>query len=162
MYKREKMVDRRLRALGIEAYVPLKTEARHYKSKMRTVELPLFSSYLFAHITANDYSTVMRDPDVHEIVRFNGEVGRVTDEEIAFLRVVLRSDAAGVSYDPQLVDEIPVGTPVVISGGTLAGTRGIITAARSNSNFVVELRALGAQLGITVEAKYLAPDTSGR
>ncbi len=158
MYKREKMVGRRLSAAGVETYVPLKTEVRHYKTKTRTVELPLFSSYVFARITGAEYAQVLRDPDVFEIVRFNGEVGRVTDEEIAFLRVVLRG--GGKEFAPQAMDEMTVGTPVVISGGTLAGTRGIISAGMSNSNFVVELRTLGISLGITVEAKHLAPDTS--
>ena len=138
MFKREKMVGRRLSAGGVEAYVPIKTEVRHYKTKTRTVELPLFSSYVFARITGAEYAQVLRDPDVFEIVRFNGEVGRVTDEEIAFLKLVLRE--SGEKYDPQLVEGMAVGTPVVISGGTLAGTRGVIMAEKSNSNFVVELR----------------------
>lgn len=158
MYKREKMVGRRLTAGGVETYVPIKTEVRHYKTKTRTVELPLFSSYVFARITGAEYGQVLRDPDVFEIVRFNGEVGRVTDEEIAFLKLVLRE--SDEHFDPQLVEGMAIGTPVVISGGTLAGTRGVIMAEKSNSNFVVELRTLGVSLGITVEARYLAADTS--
>lgn len=155
MFKREKLVAKRLRAKGIEAYVPIKTEVRYYKSKTTTVDLPLFSSYAFAKIYAEEYAAVLNDPDVFEIVHFDGEIGRVTEAEIDFLKVILNDTTEG--FAPVQTETLAVGSPVVITGGTLAGTRGIISDEPSNNNFVVELKTLGISLGITVDARLIAP-----
>ena len=97
---------------------------------------------------------MLADPDVFEIVRFQGEVGRVTEEEIALLREVLQD--GGETYDPTIRDRIRVGTPVVIAGGALAGTKGRVMEQTGKHNFAVELRTLGVELVISVDAKYLS------
>ena len=156
MYKREKLVGRRLAAHGIETYVPLKREVRRYRSKTVTVELPLFSSYVFVRLSAKRYPEVLADPDVFEIVHFQGDVGRVTDEEIELLRRILRDPGDG--YDPEPLVGLLAGTPVIISGGTLAGTRGFVVEQQGNRNFVVELRTLGVSLSLVVSRQLLTPD----
>ena len=158
MFKREKVVQKRLQASGLETYVPLRTQVKHYRSKTVTAQVPLFSSYVFVRITAAEYGQVLRDSDVFEIVRFRGEVGRVTDDEIALLRQILRDPRDG--FDPVTVRGLAAGTPVVLSGGTLAGTRGFVLAAQGKHNFVVELQTLGISLSLVVAAELLTVDTS--
>lgn len=155
-FRREKSAMKRLTALGIESYVPLRKVVRHYKSKTTTTDLPLFSHYVLARITAAEYPRVCAAPDVLEIVRFGGEVGRVTDEEIAFLKTVMRDVDA---FEPEVYEGLAVGTPVVITGGTLAGTRGTILEEQTGSKCVVELSTLGVKLAITVQKAAIAPDT---
>jgi len=154
MYKREKMVAKRLKAKGIESYVPLRTVVRHYKSKTKTLEIPLFSSYTFIRLTAKQYPIVLLDDDVFEIVKFQGEVGRVTDEEIDFLKRILRDSEA--DYAPEMYDGLLPGTPIVLSGGTLAGTKGKIVEQQGNKKFVVELQTLGVSLLLTVSQEHFS------
>lgn len=154
MYKREKMVDKRLSAQDVECYVPLITEVRHYKSKRKVLRTPLLSSYVFVRLSAKQYPTVLTDPDVFEIVRFQGEVGRVTEDEIDFLRKILHDGEE--DYDPRVREGLGAGTPVVITGGALAGTKGKILSQRGKHNFAVELHTLGVTLEINVDAHFLA------
>lgn len=156
MFKREKLVGKRLKSRGLESYVPLKKEVRRYKSKTVTVELPLFSSYVFVRLSAKRYAEVLGDPDVFEIVHFKGEVGRVTDEEIDLLRRILRDPADG--FDPEPFAGLVPGTPVIISGGTLAGTKGLVIEQQGNRNFVVELRTLGISLSMVVARELLTAE----
>ena len=121
MYKREKVVSKRLGAAGMETYVPLRTVVKHYASKTVVSHVPLLSSYVFVRLTAKQYPVVLADGDVFEIVRFNGEVGRVTDEEIALLKTVLRD--GGEDFEPQTAEGLGEGAEVVVNGGALAGTR---------------------------------------
>ena len=155
-FRREKSAAKRLAVLGIEQYVPLRKVVRHYKSKTTTTVLPLFSTYVFARITAAEYARVCAVPDVLEIVRFGGEVGRVTDDEIDFLKTVLRE---GETYEPEVFEGLAVGTPVVLTGGTLAGTRGVVLAEQTGHKCVVELSTLGVKLAITVHTSAIAIDT---
>ena len=156
MFKREKLVAKRLAAAGVETYVPLRTIVKHYASKTVVSHVPLLSSYVFVRLSAKQYPTVLADSDVFEIVRFNGEVGRVTDEEIDLLRTVLRD--GGDDFAPQPAEGLREGAPVVVNGGALAGTRGRITEERGKHNFVVELTSLGVVLELIVEASLLSAD----
>ena len=154
MFKREKMVERRLRGAGLEVYVPLRTIVKHYKSKTVTSRVPLFSSYVFVRLTAKQYPVVLADGDVFKIVRFQGEVGRVGEEEIQFLKNVLRD--GDEDFQAEEVTGFTVGAEVVIAGGTLAGTKGRILESNGSHNFLVELRTLGLALKVSVRDEHLA------
>ena len=155
MYKREKAIARRFEKAGIECYVPLMTVVRHYKSKTKTLHIPLLSSYIFVKLKAKQYSEVLADVDIFEIVKFQGEVGRVTDEEIAFLKTVLGEEVSK-DYEVNLHKGLVEGTPVVISGGALAGTKGKIVDVQGNRQFIVELQGIGVALRLTVAKNSLA------
>ncbi len=159
MYKRESMVERRLRAQEIEVYVPLITQVRHYKSKRKVLRVPLLSSYIFVRLSAKQYGPVLADPDVFEIVKFQGEVGRVTDEEIRFLKAVLRDDPEE-NYEPEVRQSLRIGSPVVVAGGALAGTKGYVLGQQSKHNFEVELQTLGISLVVTVRSDLLELDAN--
>ena len=160
-FRRERTVASRLAALGFECYVPIATRVRHYPSGRRVVRVPLLAGYVFVRLTANDYTAVLSDADVYEIVSFRGEVGRVTDAEIAFLKLVMGGAAGSEEeFEVELRERIVVGTPVVISGGTLAGTRGRVTGRRGRHNFEVELKTLGVSLVLTVAEHLLARELS--
>jgi len=154
MYKREKMVAKRLANKEIETYVPLRTVVRHYKSKTKSLLVPLFSSYVFVRLTSKEYPTVLLDHDVFEIVKFQGEVGKVKDEEISLLKQILR--VGHEDYDIKLHDGLLPGTSIVIPGGALAGTRGKISEVLGNKKFVVELKSLGLSLALTVQQQHFS------
>ncbi len=154
MFKREKLVARRLTAHGLECYLPLRKVIRRYKSKTTTVDLPLISSYVFVRLMAKQYSTALADEDVFEIVSFNGEAGRVTEQEVSFLKRVLSDTEEG--YDPEVGESLAVGSPIVLAGGSLAGTRGVIVETRGKHNFMVRLEALGLSVSLTVSREVLA------
>ena len=154
MYKREKMVAKRLMIKGLESYVPLRTIVRQYSSKRTITQVPLFSSYVFVRLSAKHYSTVLSDDDVFEIVKFQGEVGRIKEEEISFLKKVLRDDTN--DYDVMLYDGLEAGASIVLAGGPLAGTKGKILRSHGSHNFVVELQNLGLSVQLTVDRRYLS------
>ena len=106
---------------------------------------------------------VLADADVFEVVQFRGEVGRVTDEEVAFLRAVLRDGGGGggeggEEFEPKAASApLSPGRRVAVAGGALAGTRGVIVEGRGKHNFVVELRNLGVAVELIVGQHLLEP-----
>jgi len=160
-FKREKMIERRLAAQGLDVYVPLRTVVRVYPSKRKTLRIPLLSTYIFVRLTAKQYTMVLDDPEVYQIVEFDGEVGRVTDDEIKFLRAVLADDGddADAGFAIEVTDELVAGQRVVVSGGALAGTKGTVFDRAGNHSFHVYLRSLGFGLVMQVDRKLLLPES---
>ncbi len=70
-YKREKIVRKQLTEKGVEAYLPLSTHKRVYTRKIKIIELPLISCYVFVKITQSEYLTVASTQDVVKFVKFS-------------------------------------------------------------------------------------------
>ena len=149
MHKREKVAAKRLERQGVETYVPLRVVVKHYKSKTVTSSIPLLSTYVLCRLTRAEYGRVLADPDVFEAVSFDGELGRVSDGEVAFLRAVLAEGDAD-AYQVQQATSLRPGERVAIVGGALAGTQGEVVRDRGKHNFVVRLRNLGVAVELVV------------
>ena len=50
--RHEKMVAERLREQGMESFLPLVKQTHRWSDRQKTVELPLFSCYVFARMAA--------------------------------------------------------------------------------------------------------------
>ena len=52
--RHEKAVEERLQEQGIATFLPLVTEVHRWSDRRKTVQLPLFSCYLFVKLNANN------------------------------------------------------------------------------------------------------------
>src|SRR5277367_5526102 len=68
--RHEKVVAHRLQEQGIAAYLPIVTEVHRWSDRKKTVELPLFSCYLFARLqpTNEDRLRVLTLDGVFQLV----------------------------------------------------------------------------------------------
>lgn len=152
-YKREKLVDKRLKEQGIESYLPIQSVSRQYGKKVRTVELPLIGTYLFTRITKTEYVAVLRTLDVVGFVKFSQNLIAIPDGEIRILQRVV-GQGIEVDVEPNIYR---IGDEVEIMSGTLTGLKGILLATDQNKNFVIELNQIGYSLRIQVEPAKLKP-----
>ena len=150
-YKREKLVYQRLRAKGIESYLPLQHFVRRYTRKVRTVELPLISRYVFARIVRKQYVPVLETPDVTGFVRFSSNLICIPDREIDMLRRIVGEDI-GLEVEPNSFYQ---GDEVEITAGNLAGVKGILLKQESKHNFLIELSHIGFSLRLQVDPALL-------
>lgn len=151
MAKREKMVARRLAERGIECYLPLQRLTRHYTRKIRHVELPLISGYVFARITKQGYIPVLDTPDVVTFVRFNKNLVAIPDVEIDIIRRVV-GDKLEAQVEPLSIN---VGDEVEIIGGQLTGIRGKLVARENKREVLLELHTIGYALRVSVSEEHL-------
>lgn len=152
-YKREKIVTKSLLEKGVEAYVPLQELTRYYTRKIKKVQLPLISCYIFVKINKTDYVRVLETPDVVNFIRFEKKPVAIPEEEILILRQIVGEDQE-ISTSRET---IKVGQEAEIIGGRLTGLRGKIIKAQGEKNFVVELNTLSYNLHMQVPAQYLSP-----
>ena len=164
-YKREKVVAQRLQEKGIECYLPLQRLTRYYTRKVKQVELPLISGYLFTRITRKEYVPVLETQDVVQFVRFSRNLISIPEPEIDIIRRVVGED---IEIEVEASSFRP-GDAVEIIGGQLTGLKGILMERRSDKNFVIELDSLGYSLLMQVDPALLrrikpgaAPSSDGK
>ncbi|MCB0571202.1 MAG: UpxY family transcription antiterminator [Phaeodactylibacter sp.] len=150
-YKREKMVAARLREKGIECYLPLQQLTRRYTRKVKVVELPLISCYIFARINRQEYVPVLETPDVVQFVRFRRNLIAIPEAEIDILRRVV-GEGMEVQAEPR---QFRPGDEVEIIGGQLTGLKGVLLEQRSDKNFLIELENLGYSLLMQIDPALL-------
>ena len=146
-YKREKLIYQRLVDKGVKTYLPLQTFTRHYTRKVKVVELPLISCYIFTHITKKEYLSVLQTPDIVDFIRFSGRMIPIPEVEMTLLQRVVGEkvdlEIAPVSYQ--------TGDEVEIIGGDLTGIKGILIDQENKKNFLIELNHIGYSLRMQVD-----------
>jgi transcriptional antiterminator RfaH len=151
-YKREKIVHKQLVQKGIETFLPLQKVTRYYTRKIKHLELPLLSCYIFVKIVKGEYVPVVRTPDVVDLVRINKNIISIPEREINILRQVV-----GEKVDMEMVksSQLKEGDWVEIVSGRLVGLKGQLIEQKSNKNFVISLEKLGYDLHLQVDPKIL-------
>jgi len=89
--RHEKKVNAQLTEKEIETFLPLISRKRQWKDRKKTVEMPLFSSYLFVDFEYKYRFDVLETDGVVKIVNFNGSPAVVPDWQIESLRQMLAS-----------------------------------------------------------------------
>ncbi len=151
-YKREKIVHKQLTDKGIHCFLPLQKVTRYYTRKIKHLELPLISCYVFVKIIKDQYVPVLETSDVVNFVKISKNLISIPEHEINILRQVV-----GEQVDMELVqgNKLETGDWVEIISGRLVGLKGQLLEQRSNKNFVIALERLGYSLYMQVDPKML-------
>jgi len=146
--RHEKIVDQRLRGQGLTTFLPLVTEVHRWSDRQKTVELPLFSSYLFIRsaLTHEERLRVFRVDGVLGFVGGHGEGTSIPDQEIHAVRKLLSQNTSWCSHP-----FLKVGQRVRIRGGALDGIEGIFQARNGDNTLVVSVNAIQRSLAVRIE-----------
>jgi transcription antitermination factor NusG len=82
----EKQVEKRLNLDGIETFLPLHLSPRKWSDRVKLVEVPLFSSYIFVRTTDEILRSLVSLPGISRIVYYNGAPAIVRQKEIEAIR----------------------------------------------------------------------------
>ena len=127
---------------GITAYVPLQKLTRHYTRKVKKVELPLISCYVFVHITQSQYVPVLETQFVQRFLKIDRNLLAIPEREINLLRQIV-GEIEGVEAD---VSTLHQGDEVEVIGGQLTGLRGTLVEIKGRQCLVIALQTLGYDL----------------
>lgn len=89
----EKQVELKLQAEGVETYLPLHKCPRKWSDRVKMVEMPLFSSYIFVNTTDEKLRTLIRVSGVARIVYYNGKPAVMRQKEIEAIREFVQKAA---------------------------------------------------------------------
>lgn len=144
----EKKVHKEFIQKGIECYLPLKTEKRKWSDRIKTIEQPLISGYIFVKVSNKEFYDVLLTSGVRRYVSFEGRPVSIPENQINDLKSFMQclNSAAQVTSD-----RIKKGDPVRIVSGPLSGLSGEVIEIRGKRCIVLRFNELGfcvhAELG---------------
>jgi len=147
----EKSVARHLAGLGVECFLPLYVQERHWSNNRRpSLELPLFPNYLFVRVSAQSRVQVLKTPGVIDIVGRNSITDRITDEEIE----ILRSGLHLRKPEPHVFE---LGENVRIMSGPLSGLEGVVLRQKGSLRVVITVPLIRQSVSVEIAASELEP-----
>jgi transcription antitermination factor NusG len=146
--RHEKLVTHRLAERGVETFLPIITETHKWSDRRKSVQLPLFSCYVFAKLMPNrsDRLQVLRVGGVLGLVGSHGEGTPIPEAQVDAVRTVV--DGA-VPWSPYPF--LKIGQRVRIRGGALEGMEGILVSRNGSNTLVISVDAVQRSLAVRVE-----------
>lgn len=148
--RHEKKVASNLESRGIEIALPLHRVEVRWSDRWKTVERPLFPSYVFARFAASELPQVLNTRGLVTILRSGGAPAAIPDEEIENVRRF----AAAVSdhrVTPEREAVIEAGDRVRVLTGPFAGIEGVALLRRGRRRLLVALAPVGEGLAVDLD-----------
>ncbi len=122
----EKKVNQLLQEKGVESYCPLNKVRRKWSDRIKTVEEPLFKSYVFVRITEVERSAVRMTNGAINFVYWNGKPAVIKEKEIVAIKRFL-DEYENVEARPA---ELELNQRVRVTDGTLMDHEGKVLDIR--------------------------------
>jgi len=146
--RHEKAVVSRLCEKGVTTFFPTVREVHRWSDRKKTVELPLFSCYLFVKLMPNNEhrQKVLR---IDSVLGFAGDPGLGTpipDEQINAVRTLV-DERLPYSCHPFL----NTGQRVRIRSGALDGVEGVLLSRKGDRKLIISVDAMQRSLAIQID-----------
>ncbi|QDW22626.1 UpxY family transcription antiterminator [Flavobacterium sp. KBS0721] len=143
--KWEKRVADQLTQLGVNCYCPLIKTTKQYSDRKKTLEVPLFSNYVFVQLADKDRNLVFLSRGAIRYLYWLGKHAIVKDKEISTIKEWLTENAA-IS-----ISQYNVGETIKVNSGPFLNHDAVIKEV-TNSHYVLILESLGCVLKIKHKA----------
>ena len=147
----EKKVNLLLTEKGIETYCPLNKVKRQWSDRVKTIDEPLFKSYVFVKVDDTERSKVRLTNGVINFVYWNQKPAIVKEREIETIKRFL-NDHENVGLRPL---KLAVNQLVTFTSGTFMDLRARVLDVRKKEVKVV-IESLGCELIAVVDKNKLA------
>lgn len=119
----EKKVDRLLKMQDIESYCPLKTVINQWADRKKTVELPLFGSYVFVRVSEPEEYKVRQTLGVLNFIYYMAKPATIRDQVIEKIKTY-----TVICPDAEVVDllELSVGDRIRVKNGIFYNQEGTV------------------------------------
>jgi len=153
----EKQVLKGLQDQGIDAYLPLIKTVRQWSDRKKTVEIPLFSSYVFVYIDRRFYDQVLQTIGVVKYVTFEGKAATIPPEQIDLLKIIVNSDEKVEST----WETRKKGDRVMVTAGSLKGLKGELITDGGRRKVLVRIDSIDQNLTVEVHPSLIEKINEG-
>jgi transcription antitermination factor NusG len=152
--RHEKAAACRLGERGVTTFLPTVTEVHRWNDRKKTVELPLFSCYLFVKLMPGneERQRVLRTDSVLGLVGTQGLGTPIPNEQIDAIRTLVSEQLPCCSHP-----FLKTGQRVRIRGGALEGIEGILLSRNGDRRLIISVDAMQRSLAIQVEGYDVEP-----
>lgn len=138
--RNEKKVAEQLEKLGIEVYCPLVAVVKQWSDRKKTIQQPLFNSYVFVRLEEKERDKVFQVPGVVRYLFWLGKPAIVRDDEVKNIQELLLE-----SYKEVVVTGLVPGSKVTLDEGVFKGQMATYIEKKGNKTILV-LDSLGMTL----------------
>jgi len=149
----EKKLVQRLTEKGIEAYVPLRKTIRQWSDRKKIVTEPLINSYVFVNVSGADYFEALNTYGASHYIWFAGRPATIPAKQIDLLKILTGSGMVVECVQ----NDIPSGTTVKVTTGSLNGLTGKLVNHGGKNKVVVRIDNLDKILLLTISPSLLEP-----
>jgi len=148
--RQEKVAATMLESLGVQHFLPLKSELKQWSDRKQTVTTPLFAGYLFIRmdLLQDNRLQILKVPGVAGLVGNRNGPLPIPDLQIDSIRVVLGSRA-----DCLVLPLLREGERVRVVRGVLSGVEGTLVRHQSASRLVISVELIHQSLAVTVSPR---------
>jgi len=152
--RHERVVAHRLCDRGVTTFLPVFTEVHRWHDRKKTMELPLFSCYLFVKLMPcnEEWQRVLRTDSVLGLVGTQGVGTPIPEEQIDAVRILIKEQLPCCSHP-----FLKTGQRVRIRGGALEGLEGIFLSRHGQRRLIISVDAMQRSLAIQVEGYDVEP-----
>jgi transcription antitermination factor NusG len=147
----EKKVNQLLTDKGVECYCPLNKVKRNWSDRIKTIEEPLFKSYVFVKLTEEERTKVRLTNGVVNFVYWNGKPAIVREKEIQTIKLFL-DEHENVQVRPM---DLTVQQRVLITSGTFMDRTATVLDVRKKE-VKVSIDSLGYELVALIDKNKIA------
>jgi transcription antitermination factor NusG len=146
---RERVTVDALRGRDMEVCFPTYRERRISGNRARTVELPLFSGYVFCRFDVGNRLPIMTVPGVVHIVGLGSVPQPVDPNEMASVFALLQADLSAAPHP------YATGRRVRIHAGPLRGVEGVVVAHSDATKLVVSVTLLQRSIAVNLDPQWV-------
>jgi transcription antitermination factor NusG len=147
----EKKVNQLLTDKGVECYCPLNKVKRKWSDRTKTIEEPIFKSYVFVKVTEEERIKVRLTSGVVNFVYWNGKPAVVREKEIQTIKLFL-DENENVQVRPM---DLTAQQRVLIISGTFMDLTATVLDVRKKE-VKVSIDSLGYELIAIVDKNKIA------
>ena len=137
----EKRVKEELEANGYECYLPLHRTPRVWSDRVKLVDMPLFSSYIFVRSKEFDIRSLIRINGVVRIVFYDGKPAIIRPQEIDAIKLFIGAAEGKI---------LCTGDDVEILAGSMKNRSGKIVNVKKKY-LILRIEQLAATVSINIE-----------
>jgi transcription antitermination factor NusG len=145
--RHEKAIAQRL-AEKYEVFLPLYTKISQWSDRIKKIETPLFSGYLFIHTHINQKFFILEEQGVSSFVQFAGKPAILHECEINAIQLMLEHAAILKVEDGYTFTK---GESIKITRGVFAGVIGSVENIKNKTRLFVKIEQLGKILSVEID-----------
>jgi transcription antitermination factor NusG len=146
----EKVFADALSGRGFEVFLPYYVAQRRWSDRIKKVQVPLFSGYVFGRFDWDCRNQVCTIPGYRSVVSFGGKAAAVDPHELDVIRRVVQSDGL---FEPHPF--LRTGQTVRVTRGPLTGVEGILTKISDSCEVVVSVSILQRSVAVKLDTSMI-------
>jgi transcription antitermination factor NusG len=154
--RQERSVQKFLEGMSLEAYAPLVKRIKKWSDRQKTVEVPLFPSYVFVKIYSSmDFYKALSVKGVVNYIRFGTSYARIREEEMERIKLLLELDGVtDIDLDNVYLKK---GETYRIKNGPFQGFDCEVLDTKNKRKLIVRIDSLQQSIVATIPKHHLDP-----